>query len=445
MVVRFGNGDSGKGKGRGAQRPFKGGVIAALDVGSTKVACLIVKPVPSRDGGALQLKVLGLGQQASSGVKAGAVVDINAAEDSIRAAVEQAEEMAGVTLKEVLVGISCGQPQSRTINVEVSIAGHEVGQEDLRRAFATGRAQIPANEREVIHCMPGSYSIDGSRGIRNPIGMIGETLGVGMHVVTALSGPMRNLEACIGRCHLGISGRAASAYASGLSTLIADEIDLGATVIDMGGGTTSISVFLGGNLVFSDVLPVGGNHVTSDIARGLSTSMVQAERLKTLFGSALTGPNDGREMIQVDQVGEEDGEGDAQVPRSVLTGIIQPRLEETFEIVRDRLAEYGLSSISARRVVLTGGASQLNGAREIAARVVSKHVRLGRPARLTGLPDAAGSAPFAACAGLASWAAQRPDEVQNFREESDFSQLAYASSSASQGFAGIKRWFKENF
>ena len=435
----------GKAKGRNAQRPFKGGVIGALDVGSTKVACLIVKPILPRDGGAPQLKVLGVGQQASLGVRAGAVVDINAAEDSIRAAVEQAEEMAGLTLKEAVVGISCGQPQSRTINVEVSIAGHEVGEEDLRRALSTGRAQIPANEREVIHCMPGSYSIDGSRGIRNPLGMIGETLGVSMYVVTAASGPMRNLEACVGRCHLSVVGRAVSAYASGLSTLVADEIDLGATVIDMGGGTTSISVFFDDSLVFSDVLPIGGNHVTSDIARGLSTSLVQAERLKTLFGSALGGPNDGREMIAVQQLGEDDGDGDSQIPRSVLTGIIQPRLEETFEIVRDRLAEFGLSSISARRVVLTGGASQLNGAREIASRVLSKQVRLGRPTHLVGMPLLAGGASFSACAGLASWATQRPNELQNFREEHDFQQLAYASSSASQGFAGIKRWIKENF
>ncbi len=435
----------GKAGGRSSHRPFKGGVIGALDVGSTKVACLIVKPVVPREGGAPLLKVLGAGQQASTGVRAGAVVDINAAEDSIRAAVEQAEQMAGVTLKEAIVGISCGQPQSRTINVEVSIAGHEVGEEDLRRAYAMGRAQIPSNEREVIHCTPGSYAIDGSRGIRNPLGMIGETLGVSMYVVTAGSGPIRNLEACVGRCHLGIAGKAASAYASGLATLVADEIDLGATVVDMGGGTTSISVFFDGHLVFSDVLAVGGNHVTSDIARGLSTSLVQAERLKTLFGSALSGPNDGRDMIAVQQLGEDDGDGDAQVPRSVLTGIIQPRIEETFEIVRDRLAEFGLSSISARRVVLTGGASQLNGAREIASRVLSKQVRIGRPVRLAGLMDVAGGAQFAACAGLASWAAHRPNEVQNFQEDADFPQLAYASASASQGFAGIKRWFKENF
>lgn len=436
---------AGFGKGRG-HGPSRNGVIGALDVGSTKVACFIVKPIAGRQEGVPSLKVLGVGHQPSRGVRGGAVVDINAAEDSIRAAVEQAERMAGVTLKDAVLGISCGQPQSRTINVEVSIAGHEVGEEDLRRAHLSGRELVPAGEREVVHCMPGGYSIDGSRGIRNPLGMVGEHLGVSMYAVTASVGPIRNLETCVQRCHLDISGKVASAYAAGLATLVADEMDLGATVVDMGGGTTSISVFFDGSLVFADVLPVGGNHVTSDIARGLSTSLSHAERMKTLYGSALAGPNEGREMISVPQLGEDDPEAESQLPRSVLTGIIQPRIEETFELVRDRLIDCGLSSISGRRVVLTGGAAQLNGVREIASRILSKQVRLGRPLTLSGLAEATGGPAFATCAGLATWAAQRPHDVKNLREEADIPQLAYGThGSASQGFAGLKRWFKENF
>jgi cell division protein FtsA len=425
--------------------PNKGGIIGAIDIGSTKIACLILKPVVTREGAEPRFKVLGFGQQASRGVRAGNVVDINAAEVSIRAAVEQAEHMAGLFLKEAYVGISCGQPRSQALNIEVGISGGEVSEADLDRALAMGRAQIPANDREVLHCMPGSYSIDGSRGIRNPIGMIGETLGVSLHAVSAASGPLRNLEACVGRCHLSVAGKVVTSYAAGLATLISDEIELGATIIDMGGGTTSIAVFVDGGLIFADVLPVGGNHVTSDIARGLSTSLVQAERLKTLFGSALTGPNDVRELIPVRPIGEDDGDDDADVPRSVLTGIIQPRIEETFEIVRDRLADAGLSSVSARRVVLTGGASQLNGAREMAARIVSKQVRTGKPARLVDAADLVSGASYSACAGLASWAVQRPKELQNFREEDDALDAGYANSSGARGIVGIKRWFKENF
>jgi len=435
----------GLGRGRHAGRPTKSGIVAALDVGSTKIACLVVKPVAGRDG-AQQFKVLGVGHHASRGVRSGTVVDINAAEDSIRAAVEQAERQAGITLREVVVGVSCGQPQSRTINVEVSIAGHEVGEEDLRRAFATGRSQVPGAEREIVHCMPASYAIDGNRGIRNPRGMVGDTLGVSMHAITAASGPLRNLETCVGRCHLNVAGRAATAYATGLATLVSDEMDLGATVVDMGGGTTSISVFFDGGLVFADVLPVGGNHVTSDIARGLSTSLANAERLKTLHGSALTGPNDVREMIEVAHLGEDDPESDSEIPRSVLTGIIAPRVEETFELVRDRLIDCGLSSISGRRVVLTGGASQMNGAREVASRVLSKQVRLGKPSRLIGQAEQASSPAFAAAAGLSVWAAQRPAEIQLIRDDGDLPFLAYGTTDASpNGFRGLTRWIKENF
>ena len=433
------------GKGQNA-RTAKSGVIGVLDVGSSKVGCFIVKPLALREDGAPQLKVLGIGNQVSRGVRGGAVVDINSAEDSIRAAVEQAERMAGVTLREVVVGISCGQPQSRTVNVEVAIAGHEVGEQDIFRAQATGREQLPSGERELIHCMPGSYSIDGSRGIRNLRGMVDDSLGVSMYAITAATGPIRNLETCIERCHLDIAGKVATPYAAGLSTLVADEMDLGVTVIDMGGGTTSIAVFFDGGIIHAEVMPVGGGHVTSDIARGLSTSLSHAERMKTLYGSGLPNPSDGRSMISVPRLGEDDPDAESQIPRSVLTGIIQPRLEETFELVRDRLIDCGLSSISGRSVVLTGGAAQMNGAREIASRVLSKQVRVGRPTRLTGLAEATGGPAFAACAGLAMWAAQHPGEMQNLRSESDIPQLAYGThGGASQGFGGLKRWFKENF
>ena len=431
-------------RGRGV-RSLKGGIIGAIDVGSSKFACLILKPVPGGTDELPKFKVLGIGQQASRGVRAGNVVDVNAVEGAIRACVEQAEQMSGVTLKDAWISVSCGQPQSRNVNVEIPVGGQDVREADLDRALATGRFQMNSKVRDVLHCMPGAYSIDGSRGIRNPVGMIGHSLGVTFRVVSAAGGPLRNLEACIGRCHLGIAGRVVSSLAAGQSTLLTDEAELGATVIDMGGGTTSIAVFVDGSLAYADQLPVGGNHVTSDIARGLSTSMAHAERLKTLFGSALTGPNDSRDMISVQQIGEDDAGGEASMPRSVLTGIIQPRIEETLELVRDRLADAGLSSISARRVVLTGGASQLNGAREIASRILSKQVRLGKPANLAGAPELAMSPSFSVCAGIASWASQKPHELQNFIEETDASAVAYANSSASHGIVGIRRWFKENF
>jgi cell division protein FtsA len=438
MISRFGK-RFGSDKGH---YPAKPGIVGALDVGSTKVACFIAKADGTRASGQRNLRVLGIGHQISRGVRAGTIVDMDGAEEAIRAAVEQAERMAGLTLRDAVIGIACGQPSSKTIKVEVSIAGHEVGEQDLRHAHQYGREQIPFGDREVIHCTPGSYSIDGSRGIRDPRGMYGERLGVSMHLVTAAQSPIRNLETCVERCHLDIAGKVAVPYASGLATLIADEMDLGVTVLDMGGGTTSISVFFDGSLILADVLPVGGNHITTDLARGLSTTLSHAERMKTLYGSALSSPHDAQEMMAVPHIGEDDPDAVSHLPRSVLTGIIQPRLEETFELVRDRLQDGGLESIAGRRVVLTGGASQLNGAREIAARILSKQVRLGRPVRLSGLAEATGGAAFSTCAGLALWAANRPSEMLgNGDAEDDAPRLAYGT----YGLAGITRWFRENF
>jgi cell division protein FtsA len=432
--------------GRGqAHWPSKGGIIGAIDIGSTKIACLILKPIEQPGGDAARFRVLGHGHQASRGVRAGNVIDINAAEAGVRAAVEQAEQMAGVLLKDVHVGLSCGAPRSQVIGIEVPATGGEVSPSDLSRAIAIGRTRFPSSDREVLHCMPSSYVVDGARGIRNPVGMLGDTLGVSLHAVSVAAGPLRNVEACVGRSHLGIAGKAVSVYAAGLATLVADEIDLGATVIDMGGGCTSIAVFMDGGLVHAEVLPIGGNHVTSDIARGLSTSMAQAERIKTLHGSALSGPNDARDMIAVQPIGEEDADGDNAVPRSILTGIIQPRIEETLELVRDRLADAGLSSIAARRVVLTGGASQLSGAREIAARIISKQVRLGRPGCLVDAPEHVSGAAFSACAGLAAWALQRPKELAASGAEAGEPAFGFVPSSAARGLVGIKRWIKENF
>jgi cell division protein FtsA len=425
--------------------PSKGGIIGAIDIGSSRIACLILKPVAQPGGDATRFRVLGHGQQASRGVRAGNVIDTSAVEAAIRAAVAQAEDMAGILLRDVQVALSCGSPRSRVIGVEIPISGGEVREADLSRAIAIGQARFPASDREVLHCMPARYSVDGDRGIRNPLGMLGDTLGVNLHALSVAGGPLRNLEACVGRSHLGVASRALSGYAAGLATLIGDEIELGATVIDMGAGTTTIAVFMDGGLVHAELLPIGGNHVTSDIARGLSTSLSQAERLKTLFGSALTGPNDARELIAVSQPSEQDGVGDASVPRSILTGIIQPRVEETFELVRDRLAEVGLESVAARRVVLTGGASQLNGAREIAARVISKQVRLGKPACLVDAPEPAAGPGFSACAGLAVRAVQRPNELAAPGAIDDETGFGMVTASATRGLVGIKRWLRENF
>jgi cell division protein FtsA len=266
--------------------------------------------------------------------------------------------------------------------------------------------------------------------------MYGERLGVNMNVVTAGAGGVRNHTAAIGRSHLDVEALVVSPYAAGLSCLVEDEIGLGVTVIDMGGGTTTIGVFFDGNLIFADSVPVGGCHVTNDIARGLSTPVAHAERLKTLFGTAVSASTDEREMIAVPQIGEEEEGHVNHVPKSLLVGIIAPRIEETFELVRNRLEASGFDKIAGRRVVLTGGACQLHGAREFAGLILDKQVRLGRPQRVAGLAEATGGPAFSAAAGLLHFAMSQ-------RAETPFA--ARAAAGPPNGIIGrLGHWLREN-
>lgn len=411
------------------KRPVRGSIVAALDVGSTKVCCLIAR-VQEPDS----LKVIGCGHQLSAGVRAGAIVDMEGAETSIGAAVHAAEQMAGETVRYVIVNLSGGYPVSHFLNAEVAIQGQEVSDGDIRRVIAHARSIQIGPESALVHSLPVGFSLDGNRGIRDPRGMFGDRLGVQVHVVTASAGGVRNLHTCIARSHLDIESTLVSPYASALSTLVADERELGGVCIDMGGGTTSIAVFVEGRMVWMDCLPVGGAHVTNDIARGLTTSIGHAERLKTLHGSAQASVADEREMIDVPQVGEDRAHPN-QLPRSYLVRIIQPRLEEVFELVRSRLEQSGFSRVAGRRVVLTGGASQLPGTRDLAQLILDKQVRIGRPTRIAGLADAESGPAFATAAGLLLHAVQPPDDLALSGHEA-------ALASGLWGRVGL--WLREN-
>jgi cell division protein FtsA len=345
--------------------------------------------------------------------------------------------MAGDTIQEVVINLSGGYPASQTVGVEVPISGREIVDHDLHRVLMQGAQVHGPIDRRLIHSIPVSYSIDGSKGIRDPRGMFAEKLGVDMHVVTAAAGAVKNLTTCVARCHLEPRAIVVSPYAAGLASLVDDEMDLGVTVIDMGAGTTSLAVFFDGHVVYTDSVPIGGGHVTNDIARGLSTPLAHAERIKTLYGNCIATPADEREIIHVPQVGEEETGISNQIPRSILIGIVQPRLEETFELVRSRLESSGFDKIAGRRVVLTGGASQLSGVRELAALVLDKQVRMGRPIRVHGLADATGGPAFATGAGLLTFALEG---------ESQQPRSARGGETHSSGLFGrIGSWLKENF
>jgi len=408
----------------------RAGIIGALDIGTTKMCCFIARVENGKP------HVVGIGHQIARGIKSGIITDIEAASQAIRTTVHAAEQMAGETLSEAVVNLSGGFAASRMHKTEIGLNGREVSDANMRRVLEQGFRIKESGDRAVLHSVPVGFSIDSGRSVRDPRGMYGHKLAVNMHVVTAESAAVRNLANCLGRCRLEIGALVASPYASGLAALVEDESELGVTVIDMGGGTTSIGVFFDGNLVFADSIPVGGSHVTNDIARGLTTPIVHAERMKALYGSAIPSASDEREMITVPLVGEEEDGHANHVPKSLLVGIISPRLEETFELVRDRLEASGFDKIAGRRVVLTGGASQLPGTRELAGLILDKQIRIGRPLRIEGVAEATGGPAFATTAGLIHFAlaehAEPPRRRPAFGEESN-------------GLVGrIGSWLREN-
>lgn len=376
----------------------RAGPFGVLDIGTTKVACLIGRVDP--DGA---LRVLGFGWQRGGGVRSGGITNIEQAEQAIRGAVAQAEDMASHRLRSVAVNLSCGQPRSRLCNLEWPIGGRTVAAADLRRLVQESRVRAASEGREVIHALPLSFGVDTTQGVADPRGLHCETLTARLHLVDAASSALRNLGAAVGRCDLDASELVSAPYAASLAVLVEDERELGATVIDMGGGTTSVAVHAESQLLHTAQIGIGGVHVTNDLAMGLSTTVGAAERLKTLYGNAESSPDDEHELLPVPLMGEEDHQYQ-KVPRSAVVGIIKPRLEETFEKVRDVLAAGGAARAAGSRVVLTGGASQLVGAREMAARILNRQVRLGRPAALRGLPELAATPPFATAAGLLAWA-----------------------------------------
>jgi cell division protein FtsA len=431
--------------GRKDAQTRRSGIVTVLDVGSSKVCCVVAKLKPREEGQLLkgrthQARVIGIGHQKSQGVKSGVVIDLDRAEHAIRLAVDAAERMAGLTVDSLIVNLTAGRLKSKSFSATINLGGHEVDAADIRRVLAAGSKQALKAEREVVHSLPVAFSLDAERGMRDPRGMVGDTLGVDMHVLTGDAAPLRNLELCINRSHLSVERMVATPYASGLAALVDDELEMGAACIDMGGGTTTISVFADGKFVHGDAIPVGGSHVTMDMAKGLSTRLEDAERLKVMHGSALPGSADDRDLVSIQPIGSDDSEAPLQIPRSVMTRIIRARIEETLEMLRDRLNKSGYGNAVGKRVVLTGGASQLSGLPEAARRILGRNVRIGRPLGVAGLPEAAKGPAFATAVGLLIY-----PQVASFEsaQASGFARLRMTGTGGK--FHRMSQWLRDSF
>jgi cell division protein FtsA len=386
-------------------QPGRTTLVAVLDIGSTKICCVIARLVPRAEGKSLRdrthvVEVIGFGYGKSSGIKSGVITDLDKAEQAVRTVVGMAERAAGLTVQSVIVNVTAGRLGSETFSATVNLGGQEVERADIQRVLRAVNERSVRPERSIIHALPIGYALDGQKGIKDPRGMVGEKLSVDVSVISAETLAMRNIELVLHRCHLQIEALVATPYASGLSTLVDDESHLGVCCIDLGGATTTVSVFSEGQLVYSDAIAIGGHHLTLDIARQLSVSVADAERLKTVYGSVLPGQADERDLISIVPVGASADEAPGQIPRSHITRVVRPRIEEMFTAVRDRMQATGMMDVCGRRFVLTGGGSELTGLPEVARRVLARNVRNGRPMGIAGLPEMAKGPAFASVAGM---------------------------------------------
>lgn len=410
--------------------PRSGEVVGALDIGTSKVCCLIAEC--DGQGGH---RLLGFGHQRMRGIKAGVVVDPEKAERAVRAAVAQAERMAGLTLARVVLAVTCGRLKSETFTARATVAGRAVGRADTARVRAGGQSFAERGGRAIVQMTHTGWCLDGRAGIASPLGLAGSELSLPMHAVTVDEQPLGNLLHVVDRCYLETAGVVAAPFASAMAVTTAEERQEGVVCVDLGGGTTTLAAFAGGQFMHADGVPVGGGHISFDIARTLSTPLAEAERIKTLYGTLLSAFSDEREIISFPGV-EENEATPYETTKARLRTIIEPRVETVYGLVAEKLDRAGLSHLGEGRVVLTGGASQIVGLAEWWSARTGAAVKIGRPRPLAGMEDSMCGPVFAAAAGLVSSAVAPSAGVAEHQRR----------ATPAQGYFGrLNGWIRDSF
>jgi cell division protein FtsA len=424
------------------------GAIAVLDIGSFKIACLVLKvggdglPPAVADGAGPvvqrgSFRVIGAGTTRSRGVRFGEIAAMAETERAVRTALQTAQRMAQTRVDHAILCFSGGAVRSYGLEGLVEVERHEVTEADIARCLASCDMPDLGRSREVLHAQPVNFVLDHRSGLADPRGQAGRRLGCDLHLVSVQADVVHNLVACLKRCDVEVAGLAASSYVAGLAALVEDEQELGAACIDMGAGTTGISIFLKRHMIYVDSVPLGGEHVTADVAMGLEVPISTAERIKTRFGGVHATGRDDREVIPL---GGESGDWDKDsrtTTRSLLIGIMRPRVEEILDEVRARLDAASFDQLRSQQIVLTGGSSQIPGIEGLASRILGRQVRLGRPIRVPGLPQAATGPAFSGIVGLCQFAVQPQDEWWDFAVPPD--------RLATRPLRRALRWFRENW
>jgi cell division protein FtsA len=376
-------------------------LIAAIDIGTTKV-CALLAEVDEQGN----LTIIGMGTHPSTGMKKGVVVDIDATARAIEIAVHIANKQAGREADFFFVGVTGEHINSLNSNGRTAIthADRNITAQDVERVLENARVIVMPPDRQIVHAIPRTYSVDGLEGVHQPQGMSGTRLEVQCHIVTGATTFLQNVEKCVTRAHLEVREKVLEPLATGLAVLLPAEKELGVCLVDIGGGTTDIAVFTEGEIFYSAAIPVGGNHVTNDLAYGLTVANEEAERLKTESGSAQIELVPEEDIIMVHQVGRTDAR---RLRRQALVRIIEPRMQELFELVKQELEKGDCWGKIPAGIVVSGGGSQLLGCVEVAQQVTGLAVRLGQPYGLSGLGETLHHPRYATAVGLLKYGAQQ--------------------------------------
>ena len=405
-------------------------IFTVIDIGNSKVSCLIGTPVRSND---VQVKALGFGQHASLGISNGQVTDMKEIANSIARAVEGAESMAGFNINKVICNLSGGRPITKIYRDRLKIENGRVEKNDILKLLKF-KKHYQIDDYEILSSSVIKYYLDNSTSVDNPIGIFTNTLTAEMNYTYGQTSIIKNLSSAINLCHLSVEKFFISPEASGASTLLQDERDNGAVIIDLGSNITSIGVFLNNKIIFSDCIPIGGLHITSDIVRGLGTKSEDAEKVKILHGSTLSHETDEYINIDIPIISDQGDLITQKIPKAMLTAIIKPRVEEIFELVQDRLSKLKSNTNIIGKVILCGGGANLNNIRELAANYFESNVRIGRPIGLIDLPEIVQTPSFACLTGLLIKSLEKEKTIN--LQKVDLGILGY--------FGKLGNWFDQN-
>ena len=405
----------------------KGELVVGLDIGTTKI-CAVVGEVNGND-----INIIGIGTHPSIGLRKGVVVNIESTVESIQKAVEEAEMMAGCEISSVYAGIAGGHITGFNSRGIIAIKGPEITQNDVERVIDAARAVAIPMDREVIHVLPQEFIVDDQTGIQNPVGMAGVRLEAKIHIVTGAVTSAHNIVKCANRAGLDVCDIVLEALASGEAVLTEEEKELGAALLDLGGGTSDLAIFSENNIKHTFVLALGGNNLTNDIAIGLRAPLPEAEKIKKKFGTCVTGHIGSDESIEVPGMGGRDAR---KLPRQILGEILEPRTEEIFTLVQREIYRAGMEHLISSGIVLTGGSALLEGCTDVAESIFNLPARLGRPRGIGGLVDVVNNPMYATGVGLVIYGAhnrQKTAKKFRIRDTNIFNRV----------MTRMKRWFKD--